>query len=318
MDRLNWHYDEPFGDYSSVPTYYLCREARQSITVALSGDGADELFAGYRKYQRLARRAELNGVLPRGVAALASKALPDGKHWHRTLRQYGLSAPQMLTDMLCIGFPLPLLRQVARGPLADALREYDPGLLVEQLLAGAPPQEVGLINAMRHLDFALTLPCDMLVKVDRASMASSLEVRALFLQRDVMELAAAIPPHQLVNRDAAKLLLKDAARPWLPDALLDRRKQGFAMPLPQWLREESDLRGPMQRPDSESPVDELLDVTKLAGLRMAHAKRARDATGMLHGVSVLDQWFERWSGDAFRDPSSASPHSPGHLSRASG
>jgi hypothetical protein len=69
-DRLNWHYDEPFGDYSSVPTYYLCREARQSITVALSGDGADELFAGYRKYQRLARRAELNGVLPRGVAAV--------------------------------------------------------------------------------------------------------------------------------------------------------------------------------------------------------------------------------------------------------
>ena len=121
MDRLNWHYDEPFGDYSSVPTYYLCREARQSITVALSGDGADELFAGYRKYQRLARRAELNGVLPRGVAALASKALPDGNHWRRTLGQYGLAAPQMLADMLCIGFPLPLLRQVARGPLAEAL-----------------------------------------------------------------------------------------------------------------------------------------------------------------------------------------------------
>ena len=84
----------------------------------------------------------------------------------------------MLTDMLCIGFPLPLLRQVARGPLAEALRDYDPGVLVEQLLADAPPDEVGLINAMRHLDFALTLPGDMLVKVDRASMACSLEVRA--------------------------------------------------------------------------------------------------------------------------------------------
>jgi|tagenome__1003787_1003787.scaffolds.fasta_scaffold20988996_5 asparagine synthase (glutamine-hydrolysing) len=318
MDRLNWHYDEPFGDYSSIPTYYLCREARQSITVALSGDGADELFAGYRKYQRLARRAELSGVLPRGVAAFISKALPDGKHWHRTLRQYGLAAPQMLTDMLCIGFPLPLLRQVARGPLAEALRDYDPSLLVEELLTNAPPEEVGLINAMRHLDFALTLPGDMLVKVDRASMASSLEVRALFLQRDVMELAAAIPPRQLANRDAAKLLLKDAARPWLPHALLDRRKQGFAMPLPQWLREESALGGRLQSPVGQAPVDELLDATKLVSLRTAHANGVRDATGMLHGVFVLGQWFERWSGDAVRDPSAASPYCPRHVSRASG
>ncbi len=230
----------------------------------------------------------------------------------------GCAAPQMLADMLCIGFPLPLLRQVARGPLAEALRDYDPSLLVEQLLADAPPEEVGLVNAMRHLDFALTLPGDMLVKVDRASMASSLEVRPLFLQREVMELAAAIPPHQLVNRDAAKLLLKDAVRPWLPDALLDRRKQGFAMPLPQWLRQESALDGVMQSPVRESPVDELLDAGKLASVRTAHAKGARDATGMLHGVFVLDQWFERWGGDAAPSTSAASARSPGHLSRASG
>jgi asparagine synthase (glutamine-hydrolysing) len=167
-------------------------------------------------------------------------------------------------------------------------------MLVEHLLVDAPPDEVGLINAMRHLDLALTLPGDMLVKVDRASMASSLEVRPLFLHREVMELAAAIPPHQLANRDAAKLLLKDAARPWLPDALLDRRKQGFAMPLPQWLKGESELSDMMQRRDRESAADELLDARQLSGLQAAHAKGARDATGMLHATFVLDQWFERW------------------------
>jgi asparagine synthase (glutamine-hydrolysing) len=295
-DRLNWHYDEPFADYSAFPTYYLSREARQSITVALSGDGADELFAGYRKYQRLARMAELSGILPRGLAALAGKALPDGSHWGRTLGQYGLRPARMLTDMLCIGFPLPLLRQVARGPLAEALREYDPALLVERLLADAPPREVGLLNAMRHLDFALTLPGGMLTKVDRASMACSLEVRAVYLHREVMELAAAIPPQQLASRDAAKLLLKDAARPWLPDALLDRRKQGFAMPLPQWLREDSPISGAMRQSSGGSPVDELLDPEKIAELRDAHAKGARDATGMLHGAYVLEKWFERWGG----------------------
>ena len=230
LDQLGWHYDEPFNDYSSVPTYYLCREARQSITVALSGDGADEIFAGYRKYQRLVRRAELAGIFPVGVAralsAIARHTLSEGSHLRRTLAQYGLAAPQMLADMLCIGFPLPLLRQVARGPLAEALRHYDPHRLVEQLLVAAPPGEVGLVNAMRHLDFALTLPGDMLVKVDRASMAVSLEVRPLFLHRDVMELAAGIPATELASHDAAKLALKEAVRPWLPGALIDRPKQG--------------------------------------------------------------------------------------------
>ena len=293
FERLNWHYDEPFGDYSSFPTYYLSREARNSITVALSGDGADELFAGYRKYQRLARREEVGGLLPRSLAALGGKALPHGSHWQRTLRQYGLAAPQMLADTFCIGFPLPLLRQVARGPLAEALKEYNPEMMVGDLLADAPPEEVGLVNAMRHLDFALTLPGDMLVKVDRASMACSLEVRAVYLHREVMELAASIPPRQLVNRGAAKLLLKDAVRPWLPDALLDRRKQGFAMPLPKWLNEEAAIGEMMRR--RESPIDELLDPAMIAKLRTAHERGQRDATGLLHGTFVLDQWFARWA-----------------------
>ena len=201
--------------------------------------------------------------------------------------------------------------------MAEALRDYDPSLLVEQLLADAPPEEVGLVNAMRHLDFALTLPGDMLVNsCHRASMASSLEVRPLFLQREVMELAAAIPPHQLVNRDAAKLLLKDAVRPWLPDALLDRRKQGFAMPLPLLRRQELALDGVMQNPVRELPVDELVDTGKLASLRAAHAKGARDATGMYTGSSYGP--MVRTLGVATHPPSAASARSPPHLSRASG
>ena len=116
----------------------------------------------------------------------------------------------------------------------------------------------------------------------------------MFLHREVMELAAAIPPRGLANRDAAKLLLKDAVRPWLPDALLDRRKQGFALPLPQWLREKSELSGTMQQRAAESPIDELIDPRELARLQAAHATGGRDATGILHAVFVLDQWFARW------------------------
>jgi asparagine synthase (glutamine-hydrolysing) len=254
------------------------------------------MFAGYRRYQRLVRRAELSATYPvglaRGVAALARAGLPEGNHWRRTLTQYGLSAPAMLSDMLCIGFPLPLLRKVARGPLADALVDYDPQRLVAELLHDAPPAEVGLVNAMRHLDLALTLPGDMLVKVDRASMAVALEVRPVFLHRSVMELAARLPSESLADRSAAKLALKEAVRPWLPSALLDRRKQGFAMPLPKWIDSES-LAAPSagKAPDA---VDELLDPSRLHTLGSAHGRGAADFTAILHSSSVLRQWFARW------------------------
>jgi asparagine synthase (glutamine-hydrolysing) len=298
IDRLGWHYDEPFGDYSSFPTYYLCREARRSITVALSGDGGDELFAGYGKYQGIVRRVERSIVLPvavaRAIVPVARKCLGEGSRWRRTLTQYGLAAPQMLADMLCIGFPLPLLREVARGALAEALRHYDPYMLVEQLLVDAPPDEVGLVNAMRHLDFALTLPGGILVKVDRASMAVALEVRPLFLHRRVMELAAGIAPEQLVNRDAAKLALKSAVRPWLPDALIDRRKQGFAMPLPEWLRGDSLIGSEMRAVEASEPVCDMLDTERIAELGAAHSKGQRNFTSVIHAAYILDHWCARW------------------------
>jgi asparagine synthase (glutamine-hydrolysing) len=298
LELLGQHYDEPFNDYSNVPTYYLCREARKSITVALSGDGADELFAGYRKYQRLVRRAELSGVFPVGAAralsAIARHALGEGSAWRRTLAQYGMAAPQMLADMLCTGFPLSLLRQVARGPLAEALRHYDPHRLVEQHLLAAPPGEVGLVNAMRHLDFALTLPGDILVKVDRASMAVSLEVRPLFLHREVMELAAGIPAAALASHGAAKLALKEAVRPWLPDSLIDRRKQGFAMPLPEWLGGDSAVAAELRDAGRAGPITELLDMERVSRLSAAHARGEGNYTAIVHSAFILDRWFAQW------------------------
>ena len=236
-------------------------------------------------------------VFPIGVAriaaAVARHTLGEGSHWRRTLAQYGLAAPQMLADMMCNGFPLPLLRAVARGPLAEALRHYDPHRLVEQLLLAAPPDEVGLVNAMRHLDFALTLPGDMLVKLDRASMAVSLEVRPVFLHRDVMELAAGMPPADLVNRHAAKLALKDAVRPWLPDALIDRRKQGFAMPLPEWLGDDSVVGSTMRGAHASVPVGELLDLEQSRGARVGARQRRRqlhvDPSQHLRARSMVHQ-----------------------------
>lgn len=299
IDTLGWHYDEPFNDYSNFPTYHLCREARRDIIVALSGDGADEIFGGYRRYQRLARRAQIERVVPgvarRAIGAGAQLALPEGSHWRRTLRQYGLSAHEFLTDALCTGFPVPLLREVARGPLREALRHYDVNALTSDLLREAPPEEVGLVNAARHLDLALTLPGDMLVKVDRASMAVSLETRPLFLHRSVMELAAGIDPSALATPHAAKVALREAVRPWLPDDLIDRRKQGFAMPLPEWLGGDSGMAARIHAARSNEAIGELLDLDRLEVLAEQVAGGTAAFAAIIHSVFVLDQWMQHWA-----------------------
>ena len=134
----------------------------------------------------------------------------------------------------------------------------------------------------------------MLVKVDRASMAVSLEVRPLFLHRDVMELAAGIPATELASHDAAKLALKEAVRPWLPGALIDRPKQGFAMPLPKWLGSDSVITSMMHGAGSSETLGELLDVERIAQLSAAHAQGEGNFTAILYSAFVLDQWFSKW------------------------
>jgi asparagine synthase (glutamine-hydrolysing) len=291
FERLVWHFDEPFNDYSYLPTYYVCREARASITVALSGDGADEIFAGYRKYQRLALRNRWSGLLPkpllRGVAALLPHELP----LRRTVSQYGLDDSRMLTDALTLGFGGASLRGEARGALARELAHYDPADVVRTHLELAPPGRVGLINAMRYLDLKLTLGAGILVKVDRASMAVSLEVRPVYLHRDMLALAAATPAQILAEPSQAKSAVKSALRAWLPESVLYRPKQGFAMPLGAWLREGD---GGLLREPSSAAVGDLLDPTLYARLRAAHATGRADGTARLHSLAVLDRWCAKW------------------------
>ena len=243
-DTILWHYDEPFNDYSYLPTYFVCREARQSIKVALTGDGGDELFGGYRKYTMLARRHGLERALSRPVtqlvAAGARTMLRAGDLRGRLLR-YEQGAEQLLLGTLTTGIAPDTLRGIARGPLADTLAEYDPMDVLRQHLDKAPPAEVGLVNAMRYLDVKLTLGAGILTKLDRASMAVSLETRPVFLNRRLLELAGRIPAGLLADRAEPKKVLRAALREWLPSSVLDRPKQGFAMPLGRWFR--GDLQG---------------------------------------------------------------------------
>jgi asparagine synthase (glutamine-hydrolysing) len=296
FEKLLWHYDEPFNDYSYLPTFYLCREARKSITVALSGDGGDELFAGYRKYQRLALRQQIQRLLPPPVGhALVglSRLLPSTQTFQRKLLQYGLNSHDVLADTLNTGLRFRDLRAAARGPLAQAVHEYTPADTVRRLLANAPPEQVGLINSMRYLDFKLTLAGDILVKVDRASMAVSLEVRPVYLHSEMLDLVGRIPPRTLADRAQGKRVLKNALRHWLPDSLLFRMKMGFAMPLKKWIG--TDLGALFPGASSPSPLDDLMDQTVLETAVNLHSSGKADLTYIIHSLFFLKLWLLKWA-----------------------
>ncbi len=297
FQKLLWHYDEPFNDYSYLPTFHVCREARKSITVALSGDGGDEVFGGYRKYQRLGLMETVDRFMPapvnRILALGANAFLPNTSRFRRTVLQYTADVPKMMLDALTLGFQLPVLRAASRGELAETLRHYSPMEVVSSLLERAPPDEVGLINSMRYLDLKLTLAGDILVKVDRASMAVSLEVRPVYLHREILELAARIPPRLLADRSHSKEVLKRALKPWLPDSILYRRKQGFAMPLKNWIGES--LRHLFTEQIEASPVDELLDPQLLRDVADKHISGKADQTSVIHSLFFLRHWAAKWA-----------------------
>jgi asparagine synthase (glutamine-hydrolysing) len=211
------------------------------------------------------------------------------------LGQYGGNATSMLADMLNLGFPLPLLRRWSRGPLAGALRDYQPEDRVRMLLAHAPPPDVGLVNSMRYLDMKLSLAGGILVKVDRASMAVSLEVRPVFLHRRLMDLAGRIPSHLLADRKHTKDVLKQALLPWLPPEVLYRRKMGFAMPLGDWLGRDRS-QGWLRR--ARSPrLDEVLAPEFRERLIDLHLSGRARLTSHIHSLAFLDAWLEQWQGD---------------------
>jgi asparagine synthase (glutamine-hydrolysing) len=299
IDRLVWHFDEPFNDYSYLPTFYVCKTAREAITVALSGDGGDEVFAGYPKYRRFALSDHLTRVLTRPVKRTigwAASGLPEGNELRGKVLQHTTGAGDMIANAFTLGFSHDALRRLARGELAACVADYSPADLVRSLMRSAPPEEVGLVNAMRYLDLKLTLAGDILVKVDRASMAVSLEVRPVFLHRDMLALAARIPPRALATRHEAKRALKTAIRPWLPASIVNRPKMGFAMPLKNWFAEDGvSLAGQFSDPHF---VDDWIDGDALNGLLALHRRGDANHTSRIHALSFLRRWGSRWIEEA--------------------
>jgi asparagine synthase (glutamine-hydrolysing) len=232
-------FDEPFADSSLIPTYLVSREARQRVKVVLSGDGGDELFAGYDSYHRVLRESYVDNVpVPvRQVASVIGALFPVGIPGKNFLRRIALDPLERFLQSGREPEPMDgsiLAPRLARD-LALMVEDGHRRAVLEDLAQEAPA--LSLVQTMTRLDFLSYLPDDVLVKVDRASMLASLEVRSPLLDFRVVELAFRMPDELRYGRGVRKAVLKELAKRYLPPTFPYERKRGFAIPVSEWFNE---------------------------------------------------------------------------------
>lgn len=302
IKKILWHMDEPFADDSAIPTYYLCREARKNMTVALSGDGADELFAGYSWHLQLLKNANIVGNLPNAITSLFSHFMPN---------QY-LSNIRGMSFLYNLGQPPSKqhtnLRSIfsdhwISNCLADAPSSFKTHPMLE--LHEALGQEGDAMGSAIHVDLKLYLAEDILMKVDKMSMAHGLEVRAPFLDHILVEYCLGLPNHYKHDGKVSKKILKDMIKSQLPSSVVSRKKQGFSTPLKQWLL--NDLRPLVEHyllnPENASGV---FDSAQVSHLWKQFVKQSRypliyvDISHQVWTLLSFEIWYDQFIGGSHK------------------
>jgi asparagine synthase (glutamine-hydrolysing) len=304
VDRLAGMFDEPFADSSAMPTYRVSELARRRVTVALSGDGGDELFAGYRRYRWHGHEEAVRRLVPapirQPVFGLLGRAYPKLDWAPRMLR--AKTTFQALARNSIEGYfhgVAVISDEMRRALYSDAMRRNLGGYRAIEVFRGhmgkAPTDDP--VAAAQYIDLKTWLPGEILTKVDRTSMAVALEVRVPMLDHRFVEWAATLPRSMRLRGNSGKVVLKKAFEPLLPNDLLYRPKMGFSVPLSDW------FRGPLAERVRETvlgPVTAdsgLFDRTTLRRLVEDHQAGRRDHAAILWSLMSFDS-FLRHSGSA--------------------
>ena len=313
IPRLPEIYDEPFGDVSAIPTFAVCAQARASVTVALSGDGGDEALAGYRRYRfhwaeeraRGALPAALRGPVLGGLADAWPKAawLPRPLRAGATLRELSLDPASAYVRMVQ-ALPAETREALLRPEFRRQLGGYDPGEVVRQHFQDDAPLDP--LQRAQYADAMTYLPGDILTKVDRASMANSLELRSPMLDPDFFAYSFGLPPQaKLSRRRGGKALLKQGLESRLSDSVLYRPKQGFTVPLARW------FRGPLRAEAlalADSPAlltQGSIDVAAVRAMAQAHVDGQRDHSHALWLVWVFNAFLAQPAPERLRESAAA-------------
>jgi asparagine synthase (glutamine-hydrolysing) len=295
IDRLVWHHDGPFGDSSAVPMYLLSELTRTQVTVALSGDGGDEVFAGYLRLYGGALSERIPSWLF-GAARAALDVLPeprDRKHVLRFAKRFAEAGQLPLAERYLRWqsyFPEGLLSLLRPELAPHADRRLVLASIEEGLRNGTGESTLA---RLLQLNFDTYLLDDLLVKADRMTMAHGLEARSPFLDTDLVEFGASLPDRLRMRLGKGKILLRRAMKDILPPAILARGKMGFGVPLATWFRD--DLNGLVRERllDHQSPIYEYLQPGPVADLVSRHMRSAADLSPQIWALLTLESWLRQ-------------------------
>jgi asparagine synthase (glutamine-hydrolysing) len=301
LDQLVWHYDEPFGDSSAIPTWYLCQRTRQHVTVALSGDGGDELFAGYDRYRALWLSGWFNRLIP-AAPILGSRFVQNLPHSNRQrsfvrrLQRFGESLNQPVArrymNWLQI-FPERMRAELYRDDFLEQLPNEDPYEFFESAWRGVGDRDD--VSRASLADLVTYLPCDLMTKVDIASMAHGLECRQPFLDFRLVEFAASLPASLKFRFGRGKYLLRRTFDRLLPRQIWSRKKMGFGVPLGDWFKNE--LRGLTHERllSNESRCHQFLKPDAIETLVDQHLTGRVNHSYRLWNLLILESWLRRFT-----------------------
>ena len=300
VDRLATFYDEPFADSSAMPTYRVCGLARERVTVALSGDGGDELFAGYRRYRWHAYEEKVRSFIPEILRVpvfgplgwLYPKADWAPRIFRAKATLQGLARDSIAGYFHSVSMiPEAVRKRLFSKSQRQDLQGYGAIEVLRRHMENAPTDDP--VSRVQYADLKTYLPGDILTKVDRASMAHSLEVRVPLLDHRLMEWAAGVPIEHKLRGQQGKHIFKSAMRPHLPDKLLYRPKMGFGVPLAAWFR--GPLRQRLQAAISGSGLAEsgYFDMRYVATLVDEHQSGRRDHSSALWALLMFDSFLRQ-------------------------
>ena len=302
LDDLIHFYDEPFADASAIPTMAVARMASEHVKVALSGDGGDEAFGGYSRYYHDLKEAAIRRCIPgwirRQILAPLGFAWPKADWLPRPLRlktflQNLAANPEAAYANTLSSCRTHLRSQILNPDFRTTVNRHRPEQIIEEAFRyGHRDALSGMLSA----DSAVLLPDDFLTKVDRASMAFGLEVRPPFLDFELLELAATMPSNMKIRNGSKKWILKQLFESKLPDQLAHRRKQGFELPIDEWLRKQ--LRGQVNDIvlNTNSELARYIDIKHTQQIYQAHCRHTGHHGQLLWSLLVLGRWLEHYSG----------------------
>jgi len=301
------HHGEPFADATAIPTFYLAQAARQHVTVALNGDGGDEIFAGYTRYVANLAAAHLSRLplgLRRALAGMGSAVPADGRidSWPSRIRR--------VAQTLALDEPgryyayvshLSGLRQ--EGLYTDALREELGVARARETIAEAwrRASATDLLDKMLDTDLRTYLPDDLLTKVDIASMSCSLEARSPLLDHELVEFAASLPAAEKVRGKEKKVIFRRALRGWVPDAILDAPKRGFQPPIARWLQGEMGGFAKEVLLDRAALARGHFRPDRIAALIDRHAEGVEDHSQGIWRLLIYELWHRQFVDGAGED-----------------